>query len=294
MRWEPDVARGAWITERVAEPSGDMHIAVPRGFEAYARVFHPVEADRPVGASWDEIARSGRYRPGEFERRTASWTEVASESGAMVHPMMQWHAITPGRLEPIDRLGLIGARGWRYGEPTPGNPGADAVAKLAGVLVEHTSAPRAGVAAVWEGWGGLFGEGRTYVSILSTDEADTREPRTVVTTPRAPLGSDIRLGLRLSLPWRDHVLFDAAIEEFAQPDWPERAPWVENAVWPECPSLIWPDDRTWVVVSEIDWDSTIVAGDRAAIDAVLAASGIEALEIPEGADLSSAGDAING
>lgn len=261
MRWEPDVARGAWIAERVTERSGDLHIAVPSGFEAYARIFHPIEADRPVGASWDEIARSGQYWPGEFERRTASWAEVAVESGATVHPTMQWHAITPGRLEPMDRLGLVGATRWRFGDPMPGNPGPGVVATLARVLAEHTSTPRAGVAAMWDGWGGLFGEGRVP---------------------------------RLSLPWRDHVLFDAGVEEFAAPDWPERAPWVENAGWPECPSLMWPDDRAWVVVSEIDWDSTIVAGTRVAIDAVLAASGIEVLEVPQGADLSSAGDAING
>lgn len=292
MRWEQDVARGAWLAQRVAARWGDMHVAVPRGFDAYARVFHPIEADRPIGASWDELA--GRHWPGGFERRTASWTEVAAESGATAHPLMQWGAITPGRLKPIDRLGLIGASGWRYGEPMPGNPGADVVAKLAGVLVVNTSTPHAGVAAVWEGWGGLFGEGRTYVSLLSTDEADAPEPRTFVTPPRAPLGTDIRFGPRLSLPWRDHALFDATIEEFAQPDWPERAPWVRSTMWPECPILIWPDDHAWVVVSEIDWDSTIVAGDRAAIDAVLAASGIEALEIPEGADLSSRGDTING
>ncbi|WP_232498902.1 hypothetical protein [Agromyces humatus] len=47
-------------------------------------------------------------------------------------------------------------------------------------------------------------------------------------------------------------------------------------------------------MSEIDWDSTIVAGSRAAIDAVLEASGIEALEITERADLSSTGDVVNG
>lgn len=295
MRWEPDVARGAWLGERVVEQAGDMHIAVPRGFEAYARVFHPIEADLPVGATWADVARAGRVWSSGFERRAASWTEVAEASGATVHPLMQWGAITQGGLETASAVGLVGAAGWRYGEPIPGTPGAEVVALLARVLAEHTSTPAAGVAAVWEGWGGLFAgdPGRAVLSFTSTDEAIGTRLRTAVTPP-GPLGSDIRLGPRLSLPWRDHVLFDAGVDEFAAPDWPARAPWVGSTAWPECPSLIWPDDHAWVVVSEIDWDSTIVAGGRAAIDAVLAASGIEALEIPEGADLSSRGDTING
>lgn len=293
MRWEPDVARGAWLADRLVERAGDMHLVVPRGFDAYARVFHPIDADRPVDATWADVARVGRERSWEFERRAASWSEVAEASGATAHPLMQWGAITQGRLETISAVGFVGQSGWRYGEPIPGHPAAGCVAALADALAPQTSTPSAGVAAVWEGWGGLFDAGRRFLSFLPDGEAGVAAPHALV-VPAPPLGRDIRLGPRLSLPGRDHVLFDAGVDDFAASDWPARAPWVQNDWWPECPSLVWPDDHAWVVVSEIDWDSTIVAGSRAAIDAVLAASGIEALEIPEGADLSSRGDTING
>lgn len=83
MQWEPDVARGAWLAERVDARWGDMHVAVPRGFEAYARVFHPIEADRPLDKAWAEIGRRRAPWRGAFELRTATWSEVAGESGAV-------------------------------------------------------------------------------------------------------------------------------------------------------------------------------------------------------------------
>ncbi|RFA07549.1 hypothetical protein B7R21_15270 [Subtercola boreus] len=49
------------------------------------------------------------------------------------------------------------------------------------------------------------------------------------------------------------------------------------------PQLIWPADHAWLVASEIDWDSTIVAGPRTLIDALLSMSAIEALEVGESA-----------
>ena len=52
-------------------------------------------------------------------------------------------------------------------------------------------------------------------------------------------------------------------------------------------------DRAWVLVSEIDYDSTVVAGPRDLVAALVADPGIEAFEIPPGADLTQDGDRIN-
>lgn len=46
--------------------------------------------------------------------------------------------------------------------------------------------------------------------------------------------------------------------------------------WSQLANLWWPADRAWFVVSEIDYDSTIVAGSRECIDALLRTPGIEA------------------
>ncbi|MGD8167536.1 hypothetical protein ACEXOS_009980 [Herbiconiux sp. P16] len=58
--------------------------------------------------------------------------------------------------------------------------------------------------------------------------------------------------------------------------------------WPgsQLANLWWPADRAWFVVSEIDYDSTIVAGSRECIDAVLGASDIEAFEVSPGDTLA--------
>lgn len=47
------------------------------------------------------------------------------------------------------------------------------------------------------------------------------------------------------------------------------------------------------MVSEVDYDSTIVAGSAALVAAICAEPGLEALEIPSGADLSWNADEVN-
>jgi hypothetical protein len=58
--------------------------------------------------------------------------------------------------------------------------------------------------------------------------------------------------------------------------------------WPgfQLANLWWPADRAWFVVSEIDYDSTIVAGNRACIDALLAAPGVEVFKVGPGDTLA--------
>ena len=51
--------------------------------------------------------------------------------------------------------------------------------------------------------------------------------------------------------------------------------------------------RAWVVASEIDWDSTIVAGSRAVVEHVLADKRFEAFEVGEAADLTYEGNTVN-
>ena len=52
-------------------------------------------------------------------------------------------------------------------------------------------------------------------------------------------------------------------------------------------NLWWPRDRAWFVVTEIDFDSTIVAGTRECIDALTQSPGVEAFTIPGDLDLST-------
>ncbi len=85
---------------------------------------------------------------------------------------------------------------------------------------------------------------------------------------------------------RDYVLFSASKEPHMT--WPGMDPF-----WRQSASLIWPPDRSWCVATEIDWDSTLVAGSDLLIDAVLTEPDLEALEVDYHDDLSQAGDVVN-
>lgn len=110
----------------------------------------------------------------------------------------------------------------------------------------------------------------------------------------------------LQLPQREHVLFAAPPRTFADPDWVAFVPWrdpstgsgtvAEKRSFPpsaQHPSLIWPADRAWILVSEIDFDSTIVAGSATLVSALCADERIEALPVPEGANLQGDADEVN-
>ena len=58
--------------------------------------------------------------------------------------------------------------------------------------------------------------------------------------------------------------------------------------WPrfQLANIWWPEDRAWFVVSEIDYDSTIVAGSRECIDALLRTPGVEVFELDPGDTLA--------
>ena len=62
---------------------------------------------------------------------------------------------------------------------------------------------------------------------------------------------------------------------------------------PVPPNLVWPFDRSWFVGTEIDFDSTIVAGFPALVEAVLKAPGLEAWPIDVEDRLGAFDDAIN-
>lgn len=60
----------------------------------------------------------------------------------------------------------------------------------------------------------------------------------------------------------------------------------------QSPQLWWPEDRSWVVATEIDFDSTIVAGARELIAALLAADQIETLEVGPDTSLQFDADTV--
>ena len=331
MDWIADTSPGDWLRDRLDADwtSGSaMHTVVPRGFPAYARIFHPASRSRPVGQPWpplphDDHARAwatfGRSQP-EIDTEDVTWAQTAETFGTRMHPLAQWNRIVGAHDTEQGWQQVHGPDGWQYDSPAEGRMDVAQLTALARLLAAATTTPHDGYAGVWGGFGGLvgyMGETPSRAALaFSADpagddealqdrhramlEASTRDPFNNVfrkpTWQPGILSDEISRGQRLELPQRAYILFAAGASAFTDASWPDVAPWVgadESREWAQSPNVMWPADRSWVVVSEIDFDSTVVAGSPDLIAAVCADPGLEALPLPEGADLSWDGDEVN-
>lgn len=321
MEWMSDPSAGAWLRERLDAGYETMHGVVPRGFPAYARVFHPAVVrslpDRAIPTP-DELVRMPESEQhalmDRFVDEPATWAQAAATFGTVLHPLAQWQRIVHTPPDGDGRMGMA-PDGREFSAPMEGELPPDLLAAIAGHLVDHTQTPDAGFAALWEGRGGLLGfvgitPSRAFLTFSDDPnhqamlDRSTRDPFNNVfrkpTWQEGILSREISEGPRCELPGRGHVLFSASPRSFADPDWVLRAPWrdlpAEEHGFPpsaQSPSILWPEDHAWVMVSEVDFDSTIVAGSSELITAICADGRLEALPIPEGADLTWDADAVN-
>lgn len=339
FKWVPDLARGEWLRPMEAETFGSILSIVPRGYEMYARVFHPVERDRPRDTkTWQGIDEATYFNgvrdiAESLEIERSTWVEAATSFGTIMHAEAQYARLV--RRDYGNADGAISADGWRYGNTSEGNLDGVSLAAASEVLARHTATPNAGIAAVWDGWGGLVSS--AGVAHFAFDSSDGMPAR--YTDDAAAGNADLSLRKRIALvvqrriaaarlkieafpglarnnaepgsgllprevaagprfdlhggTGRNYILFEAAVNDFAATTWPGRAPWVDNAMWAQSPSILWPDDHAWVLATEIDFDSTLVAGTAALIRELMHTPGLEVLPIRTGADLTCDGDALN-
>lgn len=280
---------GAWLKPLIDSQWHDMHSAVPRGFPAYARIFHPTERDRPQDTkTWHGHDLTAMV---DMEQQQVGWSAVARAFGRQMHALAQFNRL-PGPETP--RLGPLDAEGWRYSNPEVGNLAPDVLAKVAAHLCEHTATPDSGVTAIWDGWGGLTSSAG-YVELTESSD-DTGWAATVPqdTSPGSGLlPADVVNGEKLKLPGRSYFLFETGASFYVDPVWVNHVPWHHKPWSPQSPSILWPQDQKWVLVSEIDFDSTIVGGSRELISALVQDPDIEALVLHEGADLTWDADVPN-
>lgn len=321
MKWIAHPSPGDWLRDRLDLGYDTMHGVVPHGYAAYARVFHPASVrslpDGPVPTheEYDRMPpEEAATLYGRFIDESATWTDAAEAFGTQLHPLAQWQHLvrTPAGEDWRTRRSPDGRE---FTSPEEGAMPPELLAAVARHLLEATTTPDAGFTAVWEGWGGLLGHlgpapSRAFFS-FSDEPAHQQMLQRSIHNPfedafRTPtwqpgiLSEDISNGERLQLPGRGHVLFTAPPRVFTDPSWVLRAPWRDveaeaHGFSPSAhhPSLIWPEDRAWVLVSEIDFDSTIVAGSTELVEAICADPAIEAMPVPENADLSSEADQVN-
>ena len=339
FEWVPDIRRGEWLRPVEAEPFGSILSVVPRGFQAYARVFHPVERDRPHDTkTWQGIDERTYFDgvddiAAALETERTTWAKVAASFGTTMHFEAQYAQLA--RRDHGNANVAIAADGWRYAAPLEGCIDAASLAAASAVLARHTRTPDAGIAAVWEGWGGLVSSaGVAYLAIETSDGQPARYPdespahiddpslrerlaaaaQLGITGARSLIGSLPLLGQGDPEPGsgllarevaaekrfdlhgstgRHYVLFEVGANDFADIAWPGRAPWVDEPMWAQSPSILWPDDHAWVLATEIDFDSTLVAGTTKLIKELMQTAGLEVLAIRTDADLTRDGDRLN-
>jgi hypothetical protein len=96
-----------------------------------------------------------------------------------------------------------------------------------------------------------------------------------VTHPGPAFGPAVLAAPRLQLPAREYLVLRGTLADV--PSLGHELPW--GAFSPQSPNLLWPDDASWCVATEIDLDSTYVGGPRALVDELVAEPRLEAFEV---------------
>ena len=250
-----EVEAADWIGGRLHPFGQDVGSVVPSGFEAYARIFHPTS--RLVGTKEVEVR----------------WSDVAEWSGRTVHPEMQFHTIAVPVPDRETRL-----QAWSR-EPRLGVLSDTQCRALIRLLARHTSTPDACRFCVRDGYGDFnrsaFQETRFYSGTGRHLRAWWWRVQQKFRR-RKPVR---REGKRVRLPGRDYLLFNG--------------PLALAAGHLNGPNLWWPDDRTWCVASEIDFQYTYVGGPNKLIEEILADPSLEALPAALDHGITAFSDKVN-
>ncbi len=249
---------GAWIKPALeGDWGGRVKNLVPQIYEAYARVFHPVTSEDGKPVTWEEVAR---------------------RLGTVAHREMQWHAIVGS----WDSSNFTDSR-WPGGRPDIMEPPVAVVEALRPLLARHTATPE----SVYLGLSTIRGYGneeRPDLSLYSQTHRDwlvLHGPLSAIDQIEFPASEQFTIAVGFGIRQSD------GSEPVEVPDEPEARLWYET------PNLIWPEDRAWFVQSEYDFDSTVLGGSRALIDALLAAPDLEVWEVDGEVSLTESADKLN-
>jgi hypothetical protein len=224
---------------------------------------HPFAQD--VGAlvtgAYPAVARVFHPVIGDFGRRRR-WHDVAVATGRVAHPAMQFNAL------------VVGASN-RIGRPRTGTLDFDSLQALVDALVPFTTTPDQGWFAVWEGFGQLSG---SAVKLSASTDGQTTSSRPVAIAPPYVLS-----GPRVEAPYRRYLLHGPLNDAAA----------LYEMLGSQSPSVWWPQDRGWLVATEVDLDSTYVAGSDGLVASLVTNDRLEVLPIPVDAGITFDSDNLN-
>lgn len=285
------------------ELSATVAGTVGTGFEAYARILHPIPSRR------FDLDPSHRDRHGIrhiLEETTWRWAEVARRNGRKMHPLVQWRRLTD------DDTRTTFDDAWDLEQAREGFIEPGLLAQLAVYLADSTATPDDLTVGIWEGWGALHADGvvftesgRPNAEAQAAYETEARarialEVQHVLGQPRRRPSRLFRRRTErpnpslLGLPERRYVLFTTSVDELRDPTWPIAA----GIGWSESrsgvmPQLVWPRDAAWCIATEIDFGFTLIGGTREAIDHILGSDTLEGFEVDPSDDMSWDGDLVN-
>jgi hypothetical protein len=258
---ETDVAPTEWVDERLLpiRASGEGALVgeiIPTGFVAYARILHPAR-----------LSAGDRYEP-------IAWAELARERGKTIHPEVQLKAL----------LGDEFRDGPSWGElPEEDSIPEDLRAPVVDILRRFTARADRCWCCIWEGYGAWFGG----VSYTRADDPSTmrtlwREAERRAEQKQAFLEAIPKASIMSGM--RECLVFTGAIDAI---------PGLEIGGLSHTPNWWWPDDRAWIVVSELDAPSTYVGGSAELVRAILDEPRLEAVPSDPGHRFDWDGDRIN-
>lgn len=265
QRLVPDtrVEEAEWYSAALAGFGGRVECVVPRGYPAYARILH----------------RAGRPSSGSVR-----WAEVAAKTGTVLHPLAQFASLA-GRWEYERRVGL----GWPGSNPDEGTLDVEQLRALCRILARHTTSAEHCWLTVWEGWGNLPSAWpRSYPRI--------RQPHRAYFLFHRPLDDVVDFSIAIDSlheEFSTSARYLVSTSSSAAAADAVVAPAGARPVRLQSPSQWWPADRAWAVATEIDFDSTLVAGSDALVQEIVDDTGLEAFRVESADDLTTAGDTVN-
>jgi hypothetical protein len=233
-----DLSPAKWIAERLHPFAQDAGAIIPPGFDAYARIFHP--AMRRLGQTEVPV----------------TWREIADSNLRVHHPEMQFGSLvaligTPTRyFDRQPQPGLFDS--W----PRIGTLPLDIARLLVDILRGQTQTPERCWFAAWEGWGDPV-----FQTFHWSKDSPAPPLPWVIPKPKTPT---------FKVPGRGYYIARGPLPAALETVYGATSHYLSASIW-------WPDDRTWCVATEVDFDWTYVGGSNECIAAVLADPNLEVL-----------------
>ncbi|MGM7668837.1 hypothetical protein [Microbacterium sp. A93] len=315
-----DPSEGAWVAgmleagERIGHAASIVPVGDPAPYGAIARIFHPVPWHH---RDWERDGTAARLRgfgmvPEEFADfrddpgssdgtvhayGTTTWGRVAEDQGTELHAAAQWADLA--RAAADETSYSTGDPALEYAPPESGSLAPPAMESLAEVLLAHTGTPEDLVLGLWPGRGWMDGGSALFgpAVVEATGGRHSSLPMPPAFGPQTTRSMRRGTGLLdVGGGYREYLLVADDGTRLRHPAWPRAL----HPMFPagdrteyQSPNLAWPRDRAWALASEIDLDSTLVAGPADLIRAICTHPGLEAVGVRPNTDLTVFADTVN-